>query len=155
MLQWQVNRCHCNFSLIKLASLTVATAEVGASNSDINILKHKASRRHKEGWVYESIKIGFPEVMRTSAFVPHPDELVVICVGPGQNNSVLLKSVDLEKSDDPIAQHMIFCNYCHKERGRSSCFKVVGCRQAFTHRCIERKSMYNTSNKTDQNFYSR
>ena len=121
-------------------------------------MKHKASKRNREGWVYdENIKIGLPEVLRTSAFVPRADETVVNCVEPNQKNSVLLKSVDLEKSDDLITHHLRCCNYCHKKRDRSSYFKVLGCSQSSSHHCIEKKSMHNNniSNKTESNFYSR
>ena len=134
--------------------MTLTTAEVG-ENSDIHLVKHKASKKNNEGWVYENINIGSPEVIRTSAFVSHANESVVNCVEPNQTSSVLLKSVDLEKSDDPIAQHLICCNYCHKQRECSSYFKVLCCDQSFSHRCIDRNSMHSISNKTESTFYAR
>ena len=134
----------------------MATAEVGA-NLDIDVVKYKALRRNRKGWVYENIKIGFPEVMETSVFVPHAHESVDNRAEINQKDGVLTKSVDLEKSDDPIAQQVICCDYCHQKRELGSYFKVAGCcGQSLSHRWIERKSMHtNTSNKTDPNLYSR
>lgn len=167
-----MNSCHCNFQFIKLASLMLTTVEVG-EKSDIvigigtsdNIVKYSPKHtRNSDGWVYESIRIGLPEVMKTNTITLYDtDNSCLKCAEKNtKNNSLVIHDrVDensVEKNADSISKHLICCNYCHKKREPGSNFQSLCCssHSNSSHQCIDQEFIQNTStNKTDPSLYSR
>ena len=132
-LRWQLNFCHGNILITKLASLVLATSEAG-EKSNINIVKHNPSTRSSEGWVYEGVRIGLPEVMNTSQIaLQNKITSLPKCGEKYEKSSFMVDEsfVDIKLSgEDSISEHFICCNYCHE----------LDC---------------NTSNKTKSSFYLR
>ena len=170
--QWQLNSCHCNFQFIKLASLILTKVEVGEKSDIVGSIRTSSNRvkhspkptRNSDGWVYESIRIGLPEVMKTNTITLYDTENSYLkCAEKNTKNNSLINHnrVDengVEENDDSISEHLICCNYCHKKRELGSNFQSLCCsnHSNSSHQCVDEQFIQNTSiNKTDPSFYSR
>ena len=167
-----MNSCHCNFQFIKLASPILTEVEVGEKldiastiHSSENRVKHSPKHtRSSEGWVYESIRIGLPEVMKTnSAILYDTDNSYLKCAENNAKNNSLVShdQVDencVDKTDGSVSEHLMCCNYCHKKRKPGSNLQSLCHKNHLnsSHQCIDPQFIQNTStNKTDTSFYSR